>query len=102
MIHSVHFLIRYIYPDNIRYNGYISVITDEIPLQYLFFNIHLYNPTQNLIIFHVLYSESKSDKYKLSKLQSTLSLLTTTISDFASRQAQHLAGAFLKRVLTII
>ena len=62
----------------------------------------LYHPTQNLILFHVLYSESKTDKYKASKLQSTLSSLTTTITDFASRQVQHLAGALLKRVLTII
>jgi hypothetical protein len=35
-------------------------------------------------------------------LQSTLSSLTTTITDFASRKVQHLAGAFLKRVLPII
>ena len=63
--------------------------------------INLYSPTQNSIVFHVLYSKSKTDKYKASKLQSTLGSLTTTISDFASRQVQHLAGAFLKRVLTI-
>ena len=63
--------------------------------------INLYSPTQNLIVFHVLYSKSKTDKYKASKLQSTLSSLTTTITDFASRQVQHLAGAFLKRLLTI-
>ena len=64
-------------------------------------NINLYSPTQNSIVFHVLSSKSKTDKYKASKLQSTLSSLTTTITDFASRQVQHLAGAFLKRVLTI-
>ena len=64
-------------------------------------NIDRYSPTQNLIVFHVLYSKSKTDKYKASKLQSTLSSLTTTSSDFASRQVQHLAGAFLKRVLTV-
>ena len=63
--------------------------------------MNLYSPTQNLIVFHVLSSKSKTDKYKASKLQSTLSSLTTTITDFASRQVQHLAGAFLKRVLTI-
>ncbi len=132
----------------------------------------MYNPTQNLIFFHVLYSESKSDKYNpatsaraliqyntiqykrrkqrpqqkrqtkrpraetgsdtkvqgqfcpkkkkrqtkgnrnkpphivlapdASKLQSTLSSLTPTISDFTHRQVQHLAGAFLMRVLTIM
>ena len=64
-------------------------------------NINLYNHTQNSIVFHVLYSKSKTDKYKASKLQSTLSSLTTTFTDFASRQVQHLAGAFLMRVLTI-
>ncbi len=64
--------------------------------------IQLYNPTQNLILLHVLYSESKSDKYKHSKLHSTLSSLTPTISDFAHRQVQHIAGAFLTRVLTIM
>ena len=64
-------------------------------------NINLFSPTQNSIVFHVLYSESKTEKYKASKLQSTLSSLTTTSSDFASRQVQHLAGAFLKRVLII-
>ena len=63
--------------------------------------IHLYSPTQNSIVFLVLSLKSKTDKYKASKLQSTLSSLTTTITDFASRQVQHLAGAFLKRVLTI-
>ena len=73
----------------IRYNIFLKII-------------NLYSPTQNLIVFHVLYSKSKTDKYKASKLQSTLSSLTTTITDFASRQVQHLAGAFLKRVLTII
>ena len=71
-----------------RYNNFLKII-------------NLYSPTQNSIVFHVLYSESKTDKYKASKLQSTLSSLTTTISDFASRQVQHLAGAFLKRLLTI-
>ena len=67
-------------------------------------NINFYNPTHNSIVFHVLSSKSKTDKYKASKLQSTLlvSSLTTTITDFASRQVQHLAGAFLKRVFTII
>jgi hypothetical protein len=65
-------------------------------------NINLYNPTQNSIVFHVLPSKSKTDKYKASKLQWTLSSLTTTISDFASRQVQQLAGAFLKRVLTFL
>ena len=64
-------------------------------------NINLYNPTHNSIVFHALPSKSKTDKYKASMLQSTLSSLTTTITDFASRQVQHLAGAFLKRVLTI-
>jgi hypothetical protein len=64
--------------------------------------IQMYNPTQNLILFHVLYSESKSDKYNPSKLHSSLSSLTPTISDFAHRQVQHLAGAFLTRVLTIM
>jgi hypothetical protein len=63
--------------------------------------INLYNPTQNSIVFHALYSKFKTDKYKDSELQSTLSSLTTTITDFATRQVQHLAGAFLKRVLTI-
>ena len=64
-------------------------------------NIDWYSPTQNSIVFHVLSSKSKTDKYKVSKLQSTLSSLTTTITDFASRQVQHLAGAFLMRILTI-
>ena len=64
-------------------------------------NFNLYSPTQNSIVFHVLSSKSKTDKYKASKLQSTLSSLTTTITYFASRQVQHLAGAFLKRLLTI-
>jgi hypothetical protein len=64
-------------------------------------NINLYIPTQNSIVFHVLSSILKTDKYKASKLQSTLSSLTTTITDSASRQVQHLAGAFLMRVLTI-
>ena len=69
----------------------------------IFFKIiSLNNPTQNSIVFCALYSESKTDKYIPSKLQSTLSLLTTTITDFASRQGQHLAGAFLKRVLSIM
>ena len=65
--------------------------------------MNLYSPTQNAIVFHILSSKPKTDKYKASKLQSTLSSLTTTITDFASRQVslQHLAGAFLKRVLTI-
>ena len=43
-------------------------------------NINLYSPTQNSIVCHVLYSKSKTDEYKASKLQSTLSSLTT---DFA-------------------
>ena len=72
-----------------RYNHFLKII-------------NLYNPTQISIVFHVLYSESKTDKYKASKLQSTLSSLTSTSSDFASRQVQHLAGAFLKRVLIIL
>ena len=73
------------------------------PLQNNFLKFfHLYSPTQNLIVFHVLYSESKSDKYNPSKFQSTLSSLTPTTSDFAHRQVQHLAGAFLMRVLTIM
>ena len=65
-------------------------------------NIDWYSPTQNLIVFHVLYSESKTDKYKASKLQSTLSSLITTFSDYASSQVEYLAGELLKRVLTII
>ncbi len=73
----------------LRYNNFFKIIL-------------LYNPTQISIVFRVLYSESKTDKYIPSKLQSTLSSLTTTIYDFASRQGQHLAGAFLKRLLTII
>ena len=73
----------------------------NIRYKIFFKNINLYRPTQNSILFHVLSSISKTDKYKASKLQSTLSSLTTTISDFASRQVQHLAGAFLMRVLTI-
>ena len=64
-------------------------------------NIDWFSPSQNLIVFHVLYSESKTGKYKASKLQSTLSSLTTTITDSASLQVQHLAGPFLMRVLTI-
>ncbi len=67
---------------NIHYN-IVSTIVD------------LYSPTQNLNLFHVLYSESKTDKYKAFKLQSTLNSLTTTITDFPSRQVQLLAGAFL-------
>jgi hypothetical protein len=66
-----------------------------------FKNINLYSPTQNVIVFHALYSKSKTDKYKASKLQSTLSSLTTTTTDFASPQVHHLAGAFLMRVLII-
>ena len=73
----------------------------KIRYDIFFKNINLYNPTQNVIVFHVLYSKSKTDKYKASKLQSTLSSLTTTITGFASRQVHHLAGAFLKRVLTV-
>jgi hypothetical protein len=65
-------------------------------------NINLYNPTQNSIVFHALYSKSKTDKYKASKLQSTLSSPTTTITGLATGQVQHLVGAFLKRVFTII
>jgi hypothetical protein len=65
-------------------------------------NINLYSPTQNSIVFHALYSKSKTDKYKASKLQPTLSSPTTTITDFATGQVQHLTGAFLKRVFTII
>ena len=74
---------------NIRYNNFGKII-------------HLFDPSQILIVFHVLYSEFKSDKYNPSKFQSTLSSLTPTISDFAHRQVQHLAGAFLMRVLTIM
>ncbi len=40
--------------------------------------IQLYSPTQNLILFHVIYSESKSDKYNPPKLQSTLTLSSLT------------------------
>ncbi len=65
-------------------------------------NINLYSPTQNSIVFHALYSKSKTHKYKASKLQSTLSSLITTITDFASPKVLHLAGAILKRVLTIM
>ncbi len=72
-----------------RYNNFCKII-------------HLHNPTQNLIVFDVLYSDSKTDKYKPSKLQATCTSLTTTITDFARRQVLHLAGAFLRRVLTII
>ena len=63
--------------------------------------MNLYSPTQNSIVFHALYSKSKTHKYKASKLQSTLSSLTTTITDLASPHVHHLAGAFLKRVLTL-
>ncbi len=56
---------------NIRYNIFIK-------------NINLYSPTQNSIVFYALYSKSKTDNYKASKLQSTLNSLTTTITDFAS------------------
>ena len=73
----------------IRYNIFLKII-------------NLCSPTQNLIVFHVLYSKSKTDKYKGSKLQSTLSSLITTFSDYASSQVQYLAGELLKRVLTII
>ena len=38
---------------NIRYNSFGKII-------------HLFDPTQILIVFHVLYSESKTDKYKAS------------------------------------
>ena len=73
------------------------------PRHDIFFKIiQLYNPTQKLILFHVLYSESKSDKYNPSKLHSTLSSLITTFSDSATSQVQYLAGEFLMRVLTII
>ncbi len=64
-------------------------------------NINLYSPTQNSIVFHALSSKFKTHKYKASKLQSILSSLTTTITDFASPKVHHMAGAFLKRVLTI-
>ncbi len=56
-----------------RYNNFCKIV-------------HLYSPTQNLIFFHALYSDSKTDKYKHSKLQSTCSSLTTTITDFARRR----------------
>ncbi len=36
---------------NIGYNKFIKIL-------------HLYSPTQNLIVFRALYSESKTDKYK--------------------------------------
>ena len=62
----------------------------------------LYSPTQNLILFHVLYSKSKTDKYNAYKLQSILSSLTTTITNFGSRKVKLLAGAFLTRVLTLM
>ena len=65
-------------------------------------NINLFSPTQNSIVFNALSSKSKTDKYKGSKLQSTLSSLITTFSDYASSQVQYLAGELLKRVLTII
>jgi hypothetical protein len=57
-------------------------------------NINLYSPTQNSIVFHALYSKSKTDKYKASKLQPTLSSPTTSITDYAicNRQVQHLAA----------
>ena len=74
----------------------------KIRYNIFFKNINFFSPLQNLIVFHVIYSKSKTDKYKASKLQSTLSSLTPTIPLFASRQVQHLAGAFLTRVLTII
>ena len=38
---------------NIRYNNFGKII-------------HLFDPTQILIVFHVLYSKSKTDKYKAS------------------------------------
>ena len=72
----------------IRYNIFLKII-------------NLCSPTQNLIVFHVLYSKPQTDKYKASKLQSTLTSLTTTITYFASPQVLHLAGAILNRVLTI-
>ena len=72
-----------------RYNNFLKII-------------NLYSPTQNSILFHVLSSISKTDKYKASKLQSTLSSLITTFSDSATSQVQYLAGEFLMRVLTII
>jgi hypothetical protein len=74
----------------------------KIRYNIFFKNINLYSPTQNLIVFHVLYSKSKTDKYNASKLQSTLSSLTTTITEFASPKVLHLAGAILMRVLTLM
>jgi hypothetical protein len=56
-----------------RYNNFCKII-------------NLHSPTQNLIVFHVLYSDFKTDKYKPSKLQSTCTSLTTTITDFARRR----------------
>jgi hypothetical protein len=107
IVSSIWYTLWFFYPlYNIRV---ISGITDKNPLYRMnirynkFIKIsYLYNPTQNLIIFRALYSESKTDKYKPSKLQSTLSSLTTTFSYFASRHVQHLAVGFLKRVLTIM
>jgi hypothetical protein len=73
----------------------------------IFYVIHLYSPTHNLIVFHALYVlvfriQNQNGKYMGSKLQSTLSSLITTFTDFAARQEQDLAGEFLKRLLTII
>ena len=73
----------------------------KIRYNIFFININFFSPLQNLIVFHVIYSKSKTDKYKASKFQSTLSSLTTTTTDFASPQVHHLAGAFLMRVLII-
>ena len=61
-----------------RYNNFCKII-------------NLHSPTQNLIVFPVLYSDFKTDKYKPSKLQSTCTSLTTTITDFASRQVSSKA-----------
>ncbi len=60
-------------------------------------NFNFYNPTQNSIVFHVLYSKSKTDKYKASKLQSTLSSLTRHSRDNGKG---YMADAALNRVFT--
>jgi hypothetical protein len=70
-------------------------------------NINLYSPTQNSIVFHVLYifKIQNGQIYGLQvavNTKLTQNYYTITITDFATRQVQHLAGGFLKRVLTII
>ncbi len=61
---------------NNRYNNFFN-----------FFSLH--SPTQNLIVFRALYSESKTDKYKPSKLQSTLTLLTVDKSESQSEGVEE-------------